>query len=81
LRRLARAYGTRVAAVLGDAQTMRDLGEDFGGGLTAREVDYLVAQEWARTAEDVLFRRSKLGLHVPDGTAARVAAYLREIGV
>ena len=81
LRRLARAYGTKVAAVLGDAQTMRDLGEDFGGGLTAREVDYLVAQEWARTAEDVLFRRSKLGLHVPDDTAARVAAYLREIGV
>ncbi|MHA0316899.1 glycerol-3-phosphate dehydrogenase [Sphingomonas melonis] len=76
LRRLARAYGTRVAAVLGDAQAMRDLGEDFGGGLTAREVDYLVAQEWARTAEDVLFRRSKLGLHVPDGTATRVAAYL-----
>jgi glycerol-3-phosphate dehydrogenase len=80
LRRLARAYGTRVAAVLGEAQGMRDLGEDFGGGLTAREVDYLVAQEWARTAEDVLFRRSKLGLHVPESTAARVAAYLREIG-
>ena len=76
LRRLARAYGTRVAALLGDAQTMADLGEDFGGGLTTREVDYLREQEWARTAEDVLYRRSKLGLHVPAGTAERVAAYL-----
>ena len=76
LRRLARAYGTRVAAVLGTAQAPGDLGEDFGGGLTAREIDYLVAEEWARTAEDILFRRSKLGLHVPAGTDARVAGYL-----
>ena len=76
LRRLARAYGTRVAAVLGTAQAPGDLGEDFGGGLTAREIEYLVAEEWARTAEDILFRRSKLGLHVPAGTDARVAGYL-----
>jgi len=76
LRRLARAYGTDVRAVLGDAQAMADLGEDFGGGLTAAEVDYLRNREWARTADDVLFRRSKLGLHVPAGTAERVAAHL-----
>ncbi|MFW2851542.1 glycerol-3-phosphate dehydrogenase [Sphingomonas sp. TX0543] len=76
LRRLARAYGTRIDAVLGDAATARDLGEDFGGGLTAREVDYLVAREWARTADDVLWRRSKIGLHAPPGAATRLDAYL-----
>ena len=76
LTRLARAFGTRVAAILGTAQTMEALGTDFGGGLTKAEVDYLAAQEWARSAEDVLFRRSKLGLHVPPGTAEAVEAYL-----
>lgn len=76
LRRLARAYGTRVAALLGDARRMADLGEDFGGGLTEREVTYLRDREWAETAEDILFRRSKLGLHVPSGTMERLADYL-----
>ena len=74
--RLAQAYGTRIDALLGDAATLADLGEDIGGGLTVREVDYLVAHEWARTAEDVLWRRSKLGLHVPADTAERLAARL-----
>lgn len=76
LRRLARAYGTRVEAILASAATVEDLGPDLGGGLHEAEVDYLVAHEWARTAEDVLWRRSKLGLHVPAGTAERLAAYL-----
>ncbi|MDP1028435.1 glycerol-3-phosphate dehydrogenase [Sphingomonas sp. KR1UV-12] len=68
LRRLCRAYGTRVSAILDG-----DLGPDLGGGLHTAELDYLVAKEWARTAEDVLWRRSKLGLHVPPGTAERLA--------
>ena len=55
---------------------MADLGEDFGAGLTAAEVDYLVRREWARSAEDILWRRSKLGLHVPADAAARIDAYL-----
>lgn len=76
LRRLARAYGTCALEVLGDAASPADLGQDFGGGLHAREVDYLVAAEWARTAQDVLYRRSKLGLHVPPGTDAALDAYL-----
>nr|WP_246504953.1 glycerol-3-phosphate dehydrogenase [Microvirga antarctica] len=74
--RLARAYGTRITHLLGSATSMAELGEDFGAGLTAAEVDYLVAHEWARTAEDILWRRSKLGLHVPEGAAARIDAYL-----
>ena len=76
LTRLARAYGTRAGAILGTAHTMDALGTDFGGGLTQAEVDYLADQEWARSAEDVLYRRSKLGLHVPPGTAEAVEAYL-----
>jgi len=76
LRRLARAYGTRVHALLGNAMTPFDLGSDLGGGLTLREVEYLRAHEWASTAEDILYRRSKLGLHVPPGTEARLATYL-----
>jgi glycerol-3-phosphate dehydrogenase len=75
-RRLARAYGTRLAVLMGEAKTLADMGEDFGGGLTAAEVDYLVQQEWARSAEDILWRRSKLGLHVPAGAPERIDAYL-----
>ncbi len=76
LRRLARAYGTRVRALLGGAQVLDDLGTDLGGGLTAAEVDYLADQEWACSAEDILYRRSKMGLHVPPGTAAAIDSYL-----
>ncbi len=74
--RLSRAYGTRIEELLGSAKTMADLGEDFGAGLTAAEVDYLVRREWARSAEDILWRRSKLGLHVPADAAARIDAYI-----
>ncbi len=77
LRRLARAYGTRVRILLGKAAQVDDLGIAFGGDLYQAEIDYLAAHEWARTAEDILYRRSKLGLHVPAGTADRVAAYLK----
>ena len=75
-RRLAHAYGTRVELILGEATALDQLGRDFGGGLTEAEVDYLIAHEWARTSTDILWRRSKLGLHVPAGTAAALDAYL-----
>ncbi|MFC7554726.1 glycerol-3-phosphate dehydrogenase C-terminal domain-containing protein [Pseudoroseomonas wenyumeiae] len=78
-RRLVRAYGSRVDELLGGACTMAELGEDFGGGLTRAEVDYLMCKEWAVTAEDILWRRSKLGLHVPAGTEARLRDYLAEV--
>lgn len=76
LRRLVRGYGTKAMALLGTATSMADLGEDFGGGLTVREVDYLRRDEWAVDADDILFRRTRLGLHVPAGTAARLTAHL-----
>ncbi len=75
-RRMGRAYGTRIDELLGDAKSWAELGEDFGGGLTAAEVDYLMRREWARTAEDILWRRSKLGLHVPADAPARIDAYI-----
>lgn len=74
--RLARAYGTRARRFLAGARDVADLGEAFGAGLHAAEVDYLVAEEWARTAEDILYRRSKLGLHLPREGVARLEAYL-----
>lgn len=64
LDRIARAYGTRAHAWLGDAQGWQALGRLFGAGLTGAEVDYLRDHEWAISAEDVLWRRSKLGLRL-----------------
>jgi glycerol-3-phosphate dehydrogenase len=78
--RLAVAYGSRARRVLGDAKTLADLGERFAGDLTAREVEYLVDQEWARTAEDVLWRRTKLGLHATPDEVARLERYLSPHG-
>ncbi len=62
--RLAHAYGTRASKVLGDASSASDLGQLFGDTLTEREVRYLMAHEFARTAEDIVWRRSKLGLRL-----------------
>ncbi|HMO68343.1 MAG TPA: glycerol-3-phosphate dehydrogenase C-terminal domain-containing protein [Novosphingobium sp.] len=74
--RLARSYGTLAFAVLDDAASLADCGEHFGHGLTAREVRYLMAREWARTADDVLWRRSKLGLRLSASEAARLAEWM-----
>lgn len=75
-RRLARAYGTRVERLLGPARNLADLGERFGNDLTAAEVDYLIAHEWAREPYDILWRRSKLGLRIPPEGQARLSAYV-----
>ena len=62
--RLAHAYGTRATKLLGSATSMSDLGQAFGATLTEAEVRYLMNNEWAVTAEDVVWRRSKLGLRL-----------------
>ncbi len=64
--RLVRHYGTRARVILGQARQAADLGQDFGAGLTQAEVDYLVTEEWARSAADVVWRRTKLGLRLDD---------------
>ena len=76
--RLVRAYGARAARVLGEARSAADLGRHFGATLTEAEVRYLVDQEWAVTVEDVLWRRSKLGLHLTRAEAAGLEAWMRE---
>ncbi|RDE09016.1 glycerol-3-phosphate dehydrogenase [Pelagibacterium lacus] len=75
--RLMRHYGTRARALLGAATSRPDLGFHFGAGLYAAEVDYLVASEWARTVEDILWRRTKLGLRAGAIDIDQLAAYLR----
>lgn len=72
VRRMARAYGTRLPRVLGDARALADLGQHFGGGLHAAEVLYLIRHEFARSPDDILWRRSKLGLHLTPDERARL---------
>ena len=74
--RIARAYGTRARTWLGDAQGWQALGRNFGAGLTSAEVDYLRNHEWALSAEDVLWRRTKLGLRLSKDQAAALAEYM-----
>jgi glycerol-3-phosphate dehydrogenase len=74
--RVARAYGTRAELILGNAKTVRDLGVEFGAGLFQAEIDYLIGQEFALTAEDILWRRSKRGLHLSPVERTRVSAYV-----
>ena len=61
---MVRAYGTDAWAVLGDARDADDLGVFFGATLTAREVTWLLTREFARSAEDIIWRRNKLGLRL-----------------
>jgi glycerol-3-phosphate dehydrogenase len=78
LHALARRHGTLAARVLGQAQTEAELGEHFGGDLYVAEVDYMVAHEWARSADDILWRRTKCGLKTDEAARGRLAEHLRE---
>jgi glycerol-3-phosphate dehydrogenase len=71
-RRLARAYGTRLERLLDGAHSLTDLGAQVLPGLFEREIDYLVSEEMALDAEDILWRRSKLGLHLPANATRRL---------
>jgi glycerol-3-phosphate dehydrogenase len=75
--RLARAYGTRVERIIGNAKSIGDLGQNFGGLLTEAELRYLKTHEWAQQADDVLWRRSKLGLHMAPESQKQVEAWFR----
>ena len=69
-----RSYGTLTIEMLGDAASAADLGKVIGADLTEREVAWLVRTEWARSAEDILWRRSKLGLRFDHAQRTRLAA-------
>lgn len=75
-RALARRHGSLAYQVLGNAASIADLGEHFGADLYAREIDYLVEREWAHDAEDVLWRRTKCGLHLAPEQREAVARYV-----
>ncbi len=74
--RLARAYGTRLENVLDGAQALAQLGENLGEGLTEAEVSYLRTREWAHSAQDILWRRTKLGLHFSPAQVQHLERYL-----
>jgi glycerol-3-phosphate dehydrogenase len=76
LRRYAKLYGTRARALLGGVQRPADLGHGFGADLYAREVDYLMDNVWALAAEDIVWRRSKLGLRLSAAEIEALGTYM-----
>ena len=77
-RRLLRLYGTDALDILGDATSLADLGQHFGADLYAAEVDHLVQREWARTTDDILWRRTKRGLVLTDSEVTDLSGYLMQ---
>jgi glycerol-3-phosphate dehydrogenase len=77
LERLVRSYGTKTSLLLQNVSTPSDLGQIFGGNLTAVEVNYLIQYEWAQTAEDVVWRRSKLGLRMTEAEIDTLEVWMK----
>lgn len=77
IRRLCHAYGTRISMVLGEASSQDQLGENFGAGLTEAEVRYLATNEWANCADDIVWRRSKLGLVMSVDQIAKLESWMQ----
>src|SRR5208282_5324136 len=75
-RRLTQAYGLRANEILGDASERQALGRDFGAGLSESEVDYMMRVEWAECADDVVWRRSKLGLRLSADAIATLDRFI-----
>jgi glycerol-3-phosphate dehydrogenase len=75
-RRQVAAYGSKVEAILGDAKASSELGPAFGPELTGAEVRYLMQKEWARFPDDILWRRSKLGLTMQPEDRDALAAFM-----
>ena len=75
LRRYATTYGTGMDVLLKDKQSTDDMGTAYGDGVYGAELDYLVKHEWAKNLDDILWRRTKLGLHISDTTYANLNSY------
>jgi glycerol-3-phosphate dehydrogenase len=75
-RRLVAAYGSNAKVILGDAKARSDLGPAFGPELTGAEVRYLMQNEWARFPDDILWRRTKLGLTMQPSDREALAAFM-----
>ncbi|WP_417844241.1 glycerol-3-phosphate dehydrogenase [Thalassospira sp.] len=80
LHRLLRAYGSKITVILADAGSLDDLGQHYGQGLYEAELQYLIDQEWAHDVEDVIWRRSKLGLRLSENEISRLRARLAQDG-
>jgi len=78
-RRWASTYGSRTWRLLEGVQSLADMGDHLGGGLYTREVDYLCAEEWATQPQDILWRRSKLGLFTTPQEQENVQRYLSKV--
>jgi len=78
VRRLVRLYGTKAQEILGQANSVADLGQLFGDDLYEVEVRYLIEKEWARSAEDILWRRTKRGLWFSNSESAMLVSYLEK---
>ena len=76
LRHYVRTYGSEIHSILAGRESVDDLGEHFGAGLYASEVEHLVEHEWARTTEDILWRRTKMGLRMPESGELRIGKFL-----
>src|SRR5699024_8933980 len=76
--RLVFSYGTRAMTIIGKANTVEDMGTHFGADLYQAEVDYLIENEWARTTEDIIWRRSKLGLRMTEAETRTLTTYLEQ---
>jgi glycerol-3-phosphate dehydrogenase len=81
LRRLARRHGRRTETLLEGVKTDADLGENFGADLRAREVEWLMREEWAETAEDVLWRRTKSGLRLTPRQQEELGTWMSKVRV
>ncbi|MBA2654167.1 MAG: glycerol-3-phosphate dehydrogenase [Gammaproteobacteria bacterium] len=78
LSRYLKQYGTRTSDLLGKSKDFNDLGENFGAHLYQREIDYLVSNEWAKTADDILWRRTKLGYYFPQQNLKKLMTYIEK---
>lgn len=79
LKRYLHTYGSRIDQLVGSAQQLSDLGRDLGAELYEQEVRYLLAQEWAESAEDILWRRTKLGLAISPSQALNLNQYIQQV--
>ena len=76
--RLIRSYGTHAWNILEGAADLKDMGRNFGGSLTEREVEHLIQYEWAESAEDVVWRRSKLGIRLSEKEIMTLEKWMQE---
>jgi glycerol-3-phosphate dehydrogenase len=81
IRPLVMRHGSRASRVLGPATCLKDLGEHYGAGLYEREIDYFMQHEWAATVDDVLWRRTKAGLHLSLDQQAKLRAHMERRAV